>query len=304
MIDLRRQGAERTSDVAFLDCLEALNSLEILSLRYGLDSAWSLASFLGIAKHRSLKELKLPVIPLPWLRELDNDRDGGFFTNVEEFNACLSDHGLELVLPHLAKITKLETNIIGPSTHALRIAATAPALRSLTLAFDANSVIHERDLILFAETHSALESLDLGSEDLDDIPSADDITDTTIDQVARLLPKLKFLEIYLADTALTETSLLSLGTFCKCLDTCSISGDFFFEGLVRNCQHNLFPALGSLRLMQSVSDRRQYTDPEETARQFVKIAPNLTHLDFDLENSTEGDTALEGAVYELTRAAR
>ena len=304
VIDLEQQCDEITSDAAFLDCLQALKSLELLSLCHGLGNAWSLNSFLGVAKHRSLKRLALPVIPLPWLRELDNNGEGRSFTHVEDFDAHLSENGLELVVPHLANTTKLEIYIIGPSSQALRIAATAPALRSLKLTFGANSVIHERDLILFAETHSALESLDLGSEDQENIPSADDITDTTIDQVARLLPKLETLQICLADATLTEASLLSLGTFCKYLETCDISGDFFFEGLVRNCQPNLFPALRTLWLIQPLSDRRQYTDPEETARQFVQVAPNLRSLDFDYENSTESDTALQDAVSELTRTAR
>ena len=302
MVGSRQLDGEKISEAAFIDCLQALKSLEMLSLRHGLDNAWSLNSFLSVAKHESLKKLTLPLIPLHWLQVHDNVGERESFTHVQDFDASLSENGLELLLPRLAKIITLEIYLVGPSSRALRVAATAPTLRSFKLTFSSSSVIRESDLILFAETHNALENLELGSED-QDILSADGITDATIDQMARLLPKLETLEIYVTDATLTEVSLLSLGTFCKRLEACNLYGDFFFEALVSNCQPNLFPALRNLWLIQPVSDRRQYTDPEDTARRFIQAAPNLRYLDFDFENSTEGDIALQDAVSEITRSA-
>ena len=257
-----------------------------------------------LLKKVSLKILTLSNISTFWLRDLENRLEPGSLTNIEEFAAGLSDDTLKLLLPYLAKTTRLALHLTMPSNRALRIATAGPGLRFLKLEFQPGSVIRASDLVLFAKAHGTLESLELGPDNEDVMPSGEDFADLTMDQVARLLPNLETLEFYVIDTSVTELSLLSLGTFCKRLDSCNIYGNFFFEEVVRSAQPSLFPALHSFWLMQTVSDRRQYTDPEETARQILQIAPSLRYLDFAYENSTESDIALQDAVNELAAAAR
>lgn len=230
--------------------------------------------------------------------------------NVEDFTAGLSEDGLKLLLPCLTKLTSLTINLTEPSSQALRICAATPSLRSFKLDFDARTIVRAKDLILFAETHISLESLELGSYEEDNLSAADgDITDATMDQVARLLPNLESLECYMAGTSVTEASLLSLCTFCKRFDSCSMYGSFFFEELVRSATSNLWPALRSLRLRQPALDRRPenrrvYTDPEDMAKRILQAAPRLWWFDLDFVNATDGDIALHNAVAELINIAR
>ena len=235
--------------MAFSDCLQALRSLETLLIRKGLKNAWSLKSFRAVAKHQSLKQAELRAIPTSWLRGIENNSERGIFRNIEGFTAGLSEDGLRLILPYLAKTTSLTIYLTEPSSQALRICAAAPSLLHIKLGFDARCIVRARDLILFAEAHNALFALELGSEDEDDLPSADDITDATMDQVARLLPNLEILKFYVAGTAFTESSLLSLGTFCKWLVSCSVYGHICFEELVRRAPNNLYPTLGYLQVL-------------------------------------------------------
>lgn len=300
-IDSAQQAERKISEKAFIDCLQALHSLEKLSLRQGLGYAWSLQSFLAIATKESLKILTLSTIPTFSPTDLQNRLEPGSFINIKELTAGLSEDTLKLLLPYLAKMARLAVHLTVPSSRVLRITTASPSLRFLKLEFQPGSVIRAGDLILFAKAHSALESLELGPDDEDIMPSAEDFTDSTIDQIARLLPNLTILEFRVADTFLTEFSLLSLGTFCKRLVSCDIYGSFFFEDVVRSAQPNLFPALLSFRLMQTVSDRRQYTDPEETARRILQTAPSLLFLDLGYENLTESDIALQNAVNELAK---
>jgi len=294
--------------VAFSDCLQALQSLEKLTLRRGMAIAWTLTSFLAVAKHPSLKSLVLPATPSSWLRGLENNLERRFFRNVEDFTAGLSEDGLKSLLPCLTETKSLEIYLTEPSSQALKV-CSVPNLRSLILRFKARSVVRARDLILFAETCISLKSLEVSSFYVNDILSADRITDATMDQVARLLPNLESLQFDVADTSLTEASLLSLGSFCKRLKTCRLHGCFFFQELVRSAPVDLFPALHSLSFQQPAFDHRPvnhrlYRDPEDTAKRVLQVAPCLRFLAFDLSTATNGENALRIAVFQLARVAR
>ena len=155
---MRGQFDQTSPDAAFSDYRQALKSLEVLSVQNGWTSAWSIKSFLAVAGYESLQSVALPAVPFSWLQNLGSNLERGFFLKIEDFTAGLSEDGLKLLLPYLAKTACLTVNLTEPSSQVLRICATASSLRYLDLEFDFSHVVRASDLILFVKNHVAQES--------------------------------------------------------------------------------------------------------------------------------------------------
>ena len=270
----------------FSEFLTAMKSLRTLDIRNCSKGVLSVEIVRLLANHRSLKYLQMPAVSNKWIGEIVSVSGDRLFPNVEMLNIGISDIGLELLVPHIQHITELKLKLFGPSTDALRIAASMPGLTSLCLDFPLGSVIQARDLAFLAERCSNLVKLHIPSvESYTDrtYPVGEGMFDATIDYIARRLPKLEELLLKVQNTTLTEVALASLAIHCSHLRTIHISADVTIENLVRNGRPNLFPSLDILRILLPESNgtnRPSYKDMKGLARNFATMAPNLYTFEF------------------------
>ncbi|MCJ1242050.1 hypothetical protein MMC14_010057 [Varicellaria rhodocarpa] len=278
----------------FSDCIAAMRSLSVLRMRYGWMNLWSAEILGGLALHQSLSNLEMPNIPDDWLRSLTATAEDLLFLKVHTLVIGVSDTGLEILMPRIKNVSKLELFLQGPSTNALATIASLPNLTSLQLHFSPGSVIRGTDLISLAENCKCLEYIRVAHLDFPQLmvlPTSERISDTTIDHLAWLLPDLREFHLAMSDTILTDAALISLGSHCKHLWRVSLAADIFIEDVVRKTHPNFFPTLAELNVILPESASHHYETPEETAEAFLKTVPEFCSLELyhpeGLDNEVE-----------------
>ncbi|MCJ1248458.1 hypothetical protein MMC30_005676, partial [Trapelia coarctata] len=301
-------GARAISEPVLREFVESMRQLSILDIRHGFNRLWSIKVFSVIAQHPSLLGVFVPDIPDDWVRKLVGGPSTQLFPELPVLNTGLSEFGLELLLPHLEKIQGLKIDLSGQSSDALKIVADIPHMRFLSFQFGPRSVVRGEDLIRVAKSTPGLAGLDLPVQPPLDItpvqPSAQGVNNATIDEVARLLPKLEMLRLDLSDCSLTEVSLLSLGTHCKELTNYYLSADVSFEQFLQKATPGLFPALEFLEIDLPQSTRRHYQNVDEKARRLMQTAPKLYSFSLGGNSMMNADSEFEQAVSELTDGIR
>ena len=259
-----------------------MRSLSVLRMRYGCTNLWSAEMLGGLAVHRSLSNLEIPNTPDDWLRILTTTTKDLLFFNIHTLVVGVSDNGLEILTPHIKKVSKLELFLQGPSTNALATITGVPHLTFLQLHFSPGSVIRGTDLISLAKNCKCLKYIRVACSDFPQmvvLPTAKEISDTTIDHLAKLLPDLREFHLATSDTILTSAALISLGSHCKNLWRVSLSADVFIEDVVRKTHPNFFPTLAELNVLLPESTLHHYETPEETAIAFLRSAPEFCSLE-------------------------
>ena len=301
MLDVKHSSKSKPlSKKGFAQFLDGMRQLSTLSIRQGFDSLMTSEAFGHLVQYQYLVHLDLPDVSEQWIRDLDPSvfpREGPL-PKITTFSAALSDGGLELMLPYLRNVKNLDLRPYGQFINAFGIIASAQLtnLENFSLGVLSRTIMRGADLIAFARTAKNLEYLWIPEDpdSLDRFPSAIDVTDAVIEELARHLPNLEELCIKMDGAPLTEASLISLGEYCKHLKTCYILADVFFEELVRKAGPNWFPALEELYITQPVSDRREYTENLQTAKYLLLACPKLEDLDqeFGEQNDYDDDFTL------------
>ncbi|MCJ1383188.1 hypothetical protein MMC17_006301 [Xylographa soralifera] len=302
------------SKEGFAQFLDGMRQLRTLSIRQGFDDVMTSEAFGYLVQYQYLIHLDLPHIPEQWIRDLDPSvfPRGGLLPKINSFRAGLSDKGLNLLLPYLKNVTSIHIRPYGLFINAFSIIASAQltALEHLSLDVSPDTIVRGADLIMLAATAERLEYLDIpGDLDKNDrLPSAISVTDAVMDELASHLPNLKVLSLKMDGALLTEASLISLGEYCKHLESCSISADVFFEALVRKGCPNMFPVLEELCIIQPVSDRREYKDVSQTTKLLLLAFPKLEYLDQGPGELSELDlnftSAAQDAIFARNRCSR
>ncbi|MCJ1390015.1 hypothetical protein MMC18_002873 [Xylographa bjoerkii] len=293
------------SEKGVVELIQAMPALQEFYAHRSIRSIWSIEVFLAIGMHQILGSLELPNIPDHWISIL-TDQYEGRFARLVSLSTGLSEAGLEMLVPHLPEVTVLSLSMVGSSHRVLRTIATSfPDLSYLNLVLRSDDVIREQDLILLADNSPSLSGLGLFSEEADSMIRAnigsDGITNATINDLARRVPKLRNLSLYLGDAALTEQSLVFLGAHCKMLGTIYISADVDFETLVGDDHRNWFPELHQLDILPPPSDRRRYAHPDRVARQLREAAPKLRGLIVGFSNLDPSEAVLKDMFDGLVR---
>ena len=139
---------------------------------------------------------------------------------------------VEQKLSHLVSlithIRSLNLTIWHDSFSVCRICSSLSNLSFLQIRFasEGASSVRGSDLLLLAQSCPNLTVLVISDWD-SYIPHGDsDITDTLIDQVAKCLPKLKRIELFLEDITLSERSVIALVRHCPLLRECLLTAVF------------------------------------------------------------------------------
>jgi hypothetical protein len=282
MLDTEHHSeANVVSKEVFAQFLHEMKHLSTLIIRQGFGNLMSSKAFGYLVQHQNLTLLDLPNIPEQWIRDLEPSvfPPGVLLSKITFFSAGLSDGGLELLLPYLLNVEVLQIRPSGQFIDAFSMVANAQltALKHLSLDVVSTTIVRGEDLIRLAETSRKLEYLDIPEDrdGVDRLASATRVTDAVIEDLASHLPNLKELCLKMEGGSLTEASLISLGERCKHLMSCCISADIFFEELVRKGRPGLFPALQELFIIQPVSDRREYKEIQQIAKDFLLAFPRL-----------------------------
>ena len=172
--------AEFLGAVKYLSALSFNNQLSVEILRL-------------LANHKNLKQLAIPYVPSEWIEEVAPAipaLGNKLFPSLEKLHVSIFDEGLELLVPLVQHISQLTLKVRGESTRALRIAAGIPGLVALELEFDSKSAIRASDLLLIAEQCFNITTIQITANNTHHI-SGDNISDATIDCLARRLPRLE-----------------------------------------------------------------------------------------------------------------
>ena len=210
-LDVERQKTDGTLSVdCFAHFLRAMKSLTSLELHDGFDDLMSTKTLLSVAEHQSLKVLELPNVPGHYLRNVNIDRDPdiSLFPCLERLSIAVSDEGLQILLPHLKALQELVIRPFGQSKDSFQAIASAQLtrLKRLHMRFGPESIVRGSDLLLLVTCARELEELKLPSDQDPEFTGCldtDEITDTTIEQVARQLPKVRELTLKLEHAIIT-----------------------------------------------------------------------------------------------------
>ena len=298
--DRTSQGLGLTEYLQAASCLKDISVRSWYITRAGI---WTPEVFLGLARNQSAQSLKTPNIPYHWISSLGEFSPETLFRNIHRISTTLCETGLSRLAPFLGSVGDLNLRVLGPSSAILRIVASIPTLRSLQVSWQngyETGTIHGGDLLLLAENCPGLDLLHVRGNNL--VVGAD-INDATIDKLARLLPKLKEIELRLVKTSLTGNALLSLGLHCKGLENCKINARLSYDTFLRVDRSNLFPALHTLQTFQ----REVITlpsDPVATALRLCQAAPVLRCFDYyddyySFEDNPEFHSAILKAYSEI-----
>ena len=234
---------ENITEQGMVDFINSMPSLRLLNVSDCFHSSWSFRIFIAVAQHKKLQELKLPCIPDEWIPELVSVLPESMFPEIDSICLDLSDNVLEALLPSLARIRRVSLCLLqGRPRRALACAARCPGLIGLDLYLEPGKALQEKDLLQLNENCRELCWLLINGSDVSDVLS-EGITDTTIDQVARYHPKLRFLHLFLTGCTLTEQSLVSLGEYCKLMEQIILPADVSLEVLLRDDHQDRFPNL-------------------------------------------------------------
>ncbi|MCJ1436738.1 hypothetical protein MMC27_006120 [Xylographa pallens] len=205
----------------------------------------------------------------------------------------------------LSQIELLFLHMEGDACRTLINAATCPNLKVLLLELLSDEVVRGTEILSLLDYCPILRMLCIEKHDQDSgkaIPiTCEKVTDTTIERLARSRARFMNLGLRIADSPLTEKSLLAFGMYCQSLTTITISADIDFEALLRGDHQSRFPELKSVTIFPPASGRRHYSDHEQVAKRLLEAAPELITLNLGAENLTPSEEVVIGVVNELIK---
>ena len=293
------------SEQSMIDFIESMPSLKSLDIRYGIGFIWSFKLFITVAQQENLKKLHLPDFLDSWIPHLASFPHGSLFPNIKTLGIGLSDTTFETVRPYLSQIEVLYLHMDGDARCTLINAATCRNLHFFLLTLLSDEVLRETEILSLLDNCPILEILRIRKYDQDSGEAiqitCEDITDATIEHLARSRAAFTDLDLRIADSPLTEKSLLAFGTYCQSLTAIAISADVDLEALLQGDHQSRFPDLKRLNIFPPASGRRHYRDPEQVAKRLLEAAPYLITLNLGAENLTPSEEVVNGIVNELIK---
>lgn len=238
------------------------------------------AIILALAGCPSLESTDLPLLSVDIFSRL-KQLPGGSFPRLKEVRVTTPETCIEKMWPEFLKLRTLNIVLSGSSFTALQACAMFKNLHRLSILTDKGkpSIVKGTDLITLAESCSGLRMLHIKSRP--GRPSrAEGITDGVINQLAELLPDLRYLRLDLEGTYLTEESLSSLGQHCPLLTLCAIHAKVRFRRLIDRFQRTLFPCLHHLAVYaySDLDQEREAEDVNTLAEGLLQLAPGLNSI--------------------------
>ncbi|MCJ1401836.1 hypothetical protein MMC11_005053 [Xylographa trunciseda] len=302
-----------TSEYGMINFIQSMPSLRLFDVRGVVDGIWSFKLLVAMAQQGNLHTLSLPDIPDAWTSDFVRFPHDGLFLKTRNLTTGLSDACLEILVPYLSRIQSLWLNVSGRSLRILTAAARCASLKYLNLHLEADDIVRGRDLLLLTNSCPLLRWLEVsakGSEPCSHLDvGCENITDATIDHLARSCAELYHLSLCLAGSTLTEQSLLSLSRHCKGLSLLNITADVDLDALLRDDHRNCFPRLDDFELRPPPpSDRRHYANPVQTLKRLLEAAPGLRYLELGsgerFENRTPSEQELQDKFDSLVEVSR
>jgi hypothetical protein len=281
--------------IRFINATPILSSLSLpFTYRTGFEvplNTWSPAILSALGSLPSLHKLcgqiltsaslsSLPPSSFPALRELD-----------VKFSGPLS--AIPTAFPHLS-LLKLELQ--DPSTSGLGSLGALGKLEMLDITFAENeeNSFSASDLLAIAHGCPRLHTLNIPSNVTlmmeNPCPVVDDISDSTIEELASALPNLQQLCIGIENRdALTHSAIISLANHCPALSYFSITADVNMRSLISGLKElgeKPLSEMSFMRLYPPEDSELVYDDLPGLAQEFWELAPGLN--EFSISDGESG----------------
>ena len=261
-----------------MDCIYRYPCLTSFTAERSLfDDVNSTSALRALAACYNLEAVHLPpltVDSIPIIKKLDSRS----FERVWSLTLVAEEQCLEALSEFFNELQVLRLTVLGQSDTALRFCTNFDTITDLSVSFDDNdsAIIEGSDLSFLAERCSELSVLNISNTDLDWCPEAIGITDETIEDVAKAVPELFSISLFIDGMSLTERSLIALGTNCPKISAIDLQPtDICFANLCADVSKIVFPSLIALMLYQSIWQGSS-EHIKDLADSFLSAAPQLS----------------------------
>lgn len=212
-----------------------LRATDLHSLQVGASFKDSLTheAIKAICEYGNLMLLSVPQIEDDWIFSLPKSTHL-HLSVLGILHTTISDQELQHFAQYAPNLSSIDLNLqdLAPSSHIMASAACFNRLTGLTIKFGQRCSLVSSDLLLLALNCPNLSELLLEYDLVGDFPSASDVDDNVMDEIARKWPGIKELTLVLYLPNVTWQSALSFSRHCKELKKLTLCCKFLWEEVI------------------------------------------------------------------------